>query len=65
MQSSDIYAIATLLAIVLGPVLAVLITRHVDSRSESHGRKLNVFRNLMQTRGLERVAVIWLHILRP
>jgi hypothetical protein len=52
LESSNAYAIATLIAIVVGPILAVAITRFIDRKVEARGRKLQLFRNLMQTRGL-------------
>jgi hypothetical protein len=51
MQGETWYLLATLGAILLGPILAVLITRFNDSRSEKRNRQVSVFRNLMQTRG--------------
>lgn len=65
MDPSNIYAISTLIAIVIGPVLAVVVTRLIDARTERKRRKLEVFRNLMQTRGirLDPVHVAALNIL--
>jgi Family of unknown function (DUF6680) len=43
-------AIATVIAVLVGPVLAVLVTRWVDKRREEHGRRWDVFRALMRSR---------------
>ena len=40
----------TILAIVLGPIVAVLITRWLDDRRERLARRMDVFRTLMRTR---------------
>ena len=40
----------TILAIVIGPIAAVLVTRWVDHRREAHNRRLDIFRTLMRTR---------------
>ncbi|HMS95447.1 MAG TPA: hypothetical protein PKA03_09550 [Tabrizicola sp.] len=65
METSYWYAIATLVAIVLGPIVAVIVTRVLDGKSERRRRKIDVFRNLMQTRGirLDPVHVAALNIL--
>lgn len=52
MQTSDWYALATLIALFVGPISAVLVTRKVDEYAGKYERKLNVFRSLMQTRGI-------------
>ncbi|MCB1478606.1 MAG: hypothetical protein KDJ62_06995 [Rhodobiaceae bacterium] len=52
MQTEAWYALATLAAIVLGPILAVFITRIIDQTRENQRRKLEVFKSLMQTRGI-------------
>lgn len=52
MQTEAWYALATLAAIVLGPIIAVVITRMLDRSAEKRRRRLDVFRNLMQTRGV-------------
>lgn len=46
----DWLAIATLAAILLGPILAVFITRFVDSYRAAKERRLEIFRTLMRTR---------------
>ncbi|WP_424832461.1 DUF6680 family protein [Ruegeria sp.] len=48
----DLYAILTLAAIVIGPISAVLITRWLDDRGEAKRRKFDLFKALMQTRGI-------------
>ncbi|WP_075996533.1 DUF6680 family protein [Salaquimonas pukyongi] len=40
----------TIIAILLGPIIAVLITRYQDARRANVQRKLDVFRSLMKTR---------------
>lgn len=52
MQTEAWYALATLAAIALGPIIAVLATRLLDRSRESRRRRMDVFRNLMQTRGV-------------
>ncbi|UWQ32205.1 hypothetical protein K3555_16835 [Leisingera sp. M527] len=52
MQTETWYALATLAAIALGPIIAVIITRMLDRSAEKRRRRLDVFRNLMQTRGV-------------
>jgi hypothetical protein len=42
--------IITLIAILVGPVLAVFVTRFVDARREISGRRMDIFRTLMRTR---------------
>lgn len=65
MDTSYWYAIATLIAIVLGPVIAVIMTRILDEKRERRTRKNGVFRDLMQTRGirLDPVHVAALNVL--
>ena len=46
----DTAATLTLIAIVTGPILAVVITRWFDARREKTSRRLTVFRDLMRTR---------------
>lgn len=52
MQTETWYALATLAAIVLGPIIAILVTRLLDRNREMQWRRMDVFRNLMQTRGI-------------
>lgn len=52
MQTETWYALATLCAIALGPIIAVLLTRLLDRSRERRRRRMDVFRNLMQTRGV-------------
>lgn len=52
MQSETWYALATLTAIVLGPLIAVILTRFMDERAAKRARRFEVFSRLMQTRGL-------------
>lgn len=46
----DWIATVNLLAIILGPILAVIITRLMDNRSAERARQYQVFRDLMRTR---------------
>lgn len=64
MQTETWYALATLAAIALGPIIAVLVTRFLDGSREKRRRRLDVFRNLMQTRGvrLDPVHVATLNV---
>jgi len=52
METETWYALATLAAIAFGPFTAVLVTRLLDRAGEKRRRKLDVFKNLMQTRGI-------------
>ena len=45
-----IVELATIAAIIIGPILAVIITRFQDHREKRQQRKLDIFRTLMQTR---------------
>jgi hypothetical protein len=42
----------TILAIIVGPILAVIVTRYIDNSRDKLQRKLDVFRSLMRTRKL-------------
>jgi hypothetical protein len=44
-------AIATIIAVVAGPILALWIQRMLDKMREAHKRKLDVFKALMTYRG--------------
>lgn len=48
-----------ILAIFLGPIVAVQLTRFLDERREIRERKLNVFKTLMATRAY---SVSWNHV---
>jgi hypothetical protein len=54
--------LVNLLAIFLGPVTAVLVTRFVDNRRAQHDRRMGIFRTLMGTRRIklhaERVGAL-------
>lgn len=59
----DLYlGIAVVIATLLGPVFAVLVTRHVDDTRRIRERRLTVFRSLMATRrtalAADRVAAL-------
>ena len=51
--------LATIVAVVLGPVIAVLITRYMDNLRADKARKLDIFRTLMRTR---RMQLHWEHV---
>lgn len=59
MQTETWYALATLAAITLGPIIAVLITRLIDRNRERRSRRVDLFRALMQTR---RIPLDPLHV---
>lgn len=44
------FEILTLIALIAGPVVAVLIARNMDTRRAKHERRMDVFRTLMRTR---------------
>jgi hypothetical protein len=47
----DLYlGIAVVIATILGPILAVLVTRHIDGKRQIRERRLEIFRSLMATR---------------
>jgi len=46
----SIFELITLIALVAGPVIAVLIARHLDDRRAKRNRQLDIFRTLMRTR---------------
>jgi hypothetical protein len=50
MNGGEWLAVATALAAVVGPVVAVWITRMSDDRKEIQGRRMDIFRTLMRTR---------------
>lgn len=41
---------AIIVAIIVGPVLAILVSRYQDDRRERHARRMDIFRTLMRTR---------------
>lgn len=41
---------ATIIAVIVGPILAVLVTRYVDEQRAGKARRWDVFRTLMRTR---------------
>lgn len=43
-------AVATIIAVLVGPILAVLITRFIDDQRASKARRMEIFRTLMRTR---------------
>lgn len=44
--------VLTILAIFIGPIIAVQITRWIDSRKENRSRRLAIYRTLMATRAV-------------
>ncbi|MDH5773415.1 MAG: hypothetical protein OEZ57_00695, partial [Nitrospirota bacterium] len=48
-----------ILAVLIGPIVAVQLTRYLDNRKEVRERKLQVFKTLMATRGY---TVSWDHV---
>ena len=59
MADTTIFAWFTILAIVLGPIIAVRLTRYLDERKEKRERKFNIFRTLMATRSQN---LSWSHV---
>ena len=45
-----IIAIATIVAVLLGPIFAVLVTRFIDDQRAAKARQMDIFRTLMRTR---------------
>lgn len=52
MDSAAVYSLATLVAILVGPIMAVVVTRKLDAQAETRRRKFELFKDLMQTRGI-------------
>ncbi len=50
-QTIRVFDIISLVAIILGPILAVFVTRLVDRKREKRARRLEIFKTLMRTRG--------------
>src|SRR5438067_9365814 len=49
---ADIWlSLATIIAIILGPILAIQVEKYLEDRRESRRRKITLFRELMVTRG--------------
>ena len=48
-----------ILAVLSGPIIAVQLTRYLDTQKEIRERKLNIFKNLMATRAY---TVTWQHV---
>lgn len=51
--------IATIIALLLGPAIAVGLTRYIDNLRADKVRKLDIFRTLMRTRGM---PLSWEHV---
>ena len=52
-------ALATIFAVVIGPIIAVLTARYLEIQRANRERKLDIFRALMRTRGLRQH---WEHV---
>lgn len=50
--SMILMGLLTILAIVVGPVIAVWVTRKIDRDRAAAERKMDIFRTLMRTRGM-------------
>lgn len=50
MDGQTVLGLAIVFATLLGPVLAVLVTRHLDNSRRVSERRLDIFRSLMATR---------------
>ncbi len=51
MTDGEIFvALATIVAIIVGPILAVLVTRFIDDQRAAKARRMDIFRTLMRTR---------------
>ncbi len=48
-----------ILAIILGPIIAVQLTKYIDSKKEDTKRKLDIFKTLMSTRAY---TISWEHV---
>ena len=51
-MTSNAVALATISAILLGPLFAILVARYLDGLRADKARKLEIFRTLMRTRRL-------------
>ena len=49
-MQSPIIDIVTILALIIGPVFAVIVARHMEGRRAKYERRMNIFRTLMATR---------------
>ncbi|GAA0288301.1 DUF6680 family protein [Rhodovulum strictum] len=58
-EGIDWFAIATAAAAVIGPAVAVWITRKSDDRKEVQARRMDIFRTLMRTR---RIPIHFEHV---
>lgn len=53
MSATEWLAIATIIAVLAGPVLAVIVTRYIDELRSQRHRRLEIFRDLMVFRGAQ------------
>ena len=53
MQQSTVLALATIAAIIIGPIVALWLQRISERRRESRNRKLIIFKELMATRAIK------------
>ena len=49
----------TITAVLIGPIIAVRLTRYLDDKKEERERKLQVFKTLMETRAY---TISWIHV---
>jgi hypothetical protein len=49
-QGPKLMEVLTLVALLLGPILAIWVTREVDKRRERHSKRIEIFKILMRTR---------------
>lgn len=49
-EGIDWMAVATIVAVLVGPIIAVWVTRYFDDRKEVRARRMDIFRTLMRTR---------------
>lgn len=51
--------IVMILAVLIGPIIAIRLTRYLDNKKEERERRLQVFKTLMETRAY---TVSWVHV---
>ncbi|WP_417259432.1 DUF6680 family protein [Celeribacter sp.] len=51
-MSDSLYAYVSITAILAGPILAVLVSMYISKRGAQKSRRIAVFRDLMETRGI-------------
>ena len=59
-NSTICLSIATIIAVLIGPVFAVIVTRFIDEERAHRSRKLEIFRALMKTRNMKvHIEHVW------